>query len=94
MKKVKIGDLSMRTHHITINYLDEAELLKQGYRSPERSFTASWCRTDHSCLRIDIAIVSPKPEQPKRYLSLSDSEAQGICKTIAYLVKTLEEHLR
>lgn len=84
----------MRTEHIPVDDLGQAEVLEDPDSPPEGGLRAAGQLGDLSLFRVDVAIVGPKPEQPQRYLSLCYRKSQGAGQELPYQVIVLTEELR
>jgi len=94
IKSVEIGDLSMRTDHETIDYIDYAHIRKPSDSTPERSFATAWLSCDLGFFRVDLSVISPQSQKSNDYFSLSGGKSQNIVKTVSDIVKLLKEQLR
>ena len=93
VKSIKVGYLSMRTDHISIDHMDQAELPESPDRPPVGRFTATGVLGDLRLFRVDLAIIGPQPEEPQNGAALGRSHSQDVLQTIPDLVKLPEEEL-
>lgn len=62
--------------------------------TPKSRFTTPWLRTHLGFFRIDLAVVGPKSQQPKRHFDLTTSEAEDMVQAITNILLFLKEELR
>lgn len=94
VKTVEVRNLSMLSDNITVENIDEAELLQQPYGPPECSFAAPGILGDLRLFRVNLPIVSPQRKQPQYYLPLSCGKSQRSPQAAYDIVPFLEEELR
>ena len=94
VETIEIGDLSMRPNNIPVSDLDKTELLEELNRAPERSFTTTWVISNGRLFWIDVSVVGPVSEEPKRYFSLGRRETKSKRQAITDKVEFLKEKLR
>jgi len=93
VESVEIGDLSIGTYDVAVDYCNQAAKLKDFDGPPVRSLTTPWLRSDRGLFHIHIAVVGPISKQPQGYHPLRRVEADRILEAIADAVKTLQEKL-
>jgi hypothetical protein len=86
--------LSVRSYYITIDYNDQAKLLKQSDSPPIRRFATTWLKGNLGLFRIYASVIGPQSEQSNGNLSLSESQTEDVLKAINNIVELLEEKLR
>ena len=84
----------MRTHHISIDNTDQAELLKGPDGPPERRFTGQGVLGDMGLFGIYRAVVSPQPEELEGHVSLSPGQPDDELESVPDAVKLLKEKAR
>jgi len=84
----------MRTYNVTIDNKDQGHL-SEGFESPPVcGFTTTWQLAHLGRFRVDITVISPEAEKPKRYFPLSDGQAYHILEAIADIIETLNKQAR
>jgi len=94
IKPIEIGDLSMRTKNIAIDYKQRPTSLQLPDGTPECSLTTPWLTGYHGLFRIYLAVVSPKPEESQDNLPLSRRETKNVLKALSDAVIGMKETLR
>ena len=84
----------MGTNDIPVENLNEVEVPQKSNRTPVRSFTTAWLRSDLGFFYVHVAIVGPVPEEPQGCFPLSLSKANDILKTFTNIIELLEEQSR
>lgn len=93
IKSIQIGDLSIGTKDIPVDSPDQAELLEGSNRPPECSLTGPGVLGDLRLLGVDLAVVSPQPEELEGDRSLFGGQPQGTPETVDDVVPLLKEQL-
>jgi len=91
---IEIGDLSMRSQNIPVYHPDQSEVLQEPESPPVCRLATPWGLGDLALFGIDLAIISPKPEEPESHLSLASGQPQYSGQAIPDLMKATEEELR
>jgi len=84
----------MRTNDISIDNLDQPELLEELDGPPECSLTGPGALGDMSLFRVDSAVVGPQPEELEGHAALFSRHAQDVTETAQDVVMLLKEELR
>ena len=93
IESIKIGDLSMRTHNIAIDYVNKPELFEVTNCPPVGCLTTPTLLTGRGLLRVYLAIVGPQSEEYHNNVPLSYRKANDVLEAISNIIKSLQKEL-
>jgi len=89
----KIRNLPPIRLKVAFDNYDDVKVYQLSDGTPECRFATPWILTELGCLRINFAIIGPKPKDIKEALPFPGRAAQVISEQIAKVIETLEQEL-